>query len=112
MNTPIAELDLLATRSEGEAFPLHVAVGAPRFQEAPSTYSCEVQISLFESPLRPVHGESSLQALCLALRLALHLLASFVERGGRLTYPDGEPFDLEGYAIGQLVPVATAHPSL
>jgi len=36
--------------------------------------------------LRDVHGEDSLQALCLALSLARQLLTSFVEDGGRVVY--------------------------
>lgn len=112
MNAPIAVLELSATRSNGEAFPLFVAVGAPQLQETPSTYSCEVEISLFESPLRPVVGEGSLQAICLALRLVLYLLASFVELGGKLAYPHGEPFDLQAHALGQLMPFAPSQSAL
>jgi hypothetical protein len=45
-------------------------------------------------------GEDPLQALCLAISLALELLDAFRQSGGTLTYETGEAFPLEAYAFG------------
>jgi hypothetical protein len=73
--------------SEGEAFEVCVEIGVPYpWQGSDDEWACPVKINPLYPSLRDVHGGSSLQALCLALRLTKSLLDDFVEKGGKLIY--------------------------
>jgi|TARA_R110002051_G_scaffold111645_1_gene184244 hypothetical protein len=94
--TSIAELTLDAIRADGEAFDLHISVGAPFASERFDGWECSLTLRpLFEAPL-DVAGEDSLQALALALRTARDLLEDFTDKGGRLLI-DGEVFPINAW---------------
>ena len=45
---------------------------------------CAIDLNGLHDALAPMHGEDSIQALCLALGLGAALLRDFVAHGGRL----------------------------
>jgi hypothetical protein len=79
----IATLDLLAVHADGTRTPVALRIGAPE-QVAAGEWRCAIRLDGLHDHLRPMHGADSVQALCLALRLAATLLRDFVARGGRL----------------------------
>jgi hypothetical protein len=79
----IASLDLLAVHSDGTRTPVALRAGAPE-QLSADEWRCAVRLDGLHDHLLPMHGSDSLQALCLALRLAATLLRDFVAGGGRL----------------------------
>jgi hypothetical protein len=81
----IASLDLLAVRADGTPVPVALRIGAPE-RAAAGEWRCAVRLDGLHEGLIPMHGEDSVQALSLALRLAATLLRDFVARGGRLLY--------------------------
>jgi len=80
---------------DGEAFALEVAVGVPFLSERSEAWACTLTLS----PLLPkpvdISGEDSLQALCLALRMAKSMLDDFIEDGGKLLTDDGASFPID-----------------
>ena len=84
----IATLDLLAVHADGTRTPVALRVGAPE-QLSVDEWQCAVRLDGLHDHLRPMHGADSVQALCLALRLAATLLRDFVARGGRLLAGEG-----------------------
>ncbi len=90
MNASIAALSGVAIDRDGVRFPFKVTIGTPYLSgRDPENWACPVSIDPLHTHLRDIVGGDSFQALCLASRLALDLLRSFVEGGGRLTF-DGE----------------------
>jgi hypothetical protein len=84
MNTQyIASLDLLAVDTSGARTPVELRIGAPERVET-GEWRCTVRLDGLHDELIPMHGEDSVQALCLALGLAAALLRDFVSGGGRL----------------------------
>jgi hypothetical protein len=83
----IAKETFIGRRSEGESFEICVEIGVPYpWHGGDDEWACPVKINPLHPNLRDVHGSSSLQALCLALRLTKSLLDDFVEKGGKLIY--------------------------
>jgi hypothetical protein len=79
----IASLDLLAVDPLGGRTPVAFRIGAP--EPGPTGgWRCTVRLDGLHDRLIPMHGEDSVQALCLALGLAAALLRDYVARGGRL----------------------------
>ncbi len=64
--------------------------------DSPEEWSCPVSVRPLHDQLSDQHGGDSLQALCLAIRLALDLLKDFRAKGGVLLI-DGEDFPIEAY---------------
>jgi hypothetical protein len=79
----IASLDVLAVHVDGTRTPIALRVSAPE-QLAADEWRCAVRLDGLHHHLIPMHGANSVQALCLALRLAATLLRDFTARGGRL----------------------------
>jgi hypothetical protein len=69
-------------------------VDEPR-QHGNGTWSCVLSLRGLYDNLAAINGEDSLQALCLALRLAERLLREFVAAGGRLELETGDPFPID-----------------
>jgi hypothetical protein len=91
----IARESVFGARPGGTRFAIEVSVGKPFRVEgvAAEEWICPLTLSpLFG--VRDVHGNSSLQALCLALSLAVDSLEKFRADGGLLTYEDGTDYDL------------------
>src|SRR6267143_1946399 len=88
---------LLCVRPSGERIQVTVAIGHP-FPTAAGDWACPIEITALHGRLPDVHGTDSLQALCLAIRAAGELLASFVADGGRILHPATEEnFPLDAY---------------
>jgi hypothetical protein len=98
MSTPIAELSGIALGRDGERYPFKLTIGQPYLSgQDPENWACPVSIEPFHTHLRDIVGGDSFQALCLASRMALDLLRSFVEGGGRLTFDGHEDVPLDSY---------------
>lgn len=100
MDAPVAILKCIAAEVDGRRFPLTVSIGKPYQSDTePETWSCPVIIDPLHTHLRHIVGGDAFQSLCLASRMALDLLASFVERGGRLIDEDGNDVPLDAYGF-------------
>ena len=101
MNNPVAYLSVCGQRPGKESFEITVEIGTPYLcGEDPEDWACPVAVRPLYQSLRDIHGDDSLQSLCLAISLAQNLLQDFREKGGLLTYENGEPFPLESYSFG------------
>jgi hypothetical protein len=90
MNDPVelvGVMRLIGVDGEGAEHPFLVGVGIPR-QQPTGEWACPTLCHDFEKP-RAIHGQDSLQALCLGLSFVRLRLEDFVEKGGRLFLPDG-----------------------
>lgn len=94
----IASLDLVALHGDGRRVPVAFRLGAPE-QAATGEWWCALRLDGLFDDLGPVSGDDSVQALCLALMLAAHLLRRFVASGGRLLDPlaGDEDWPLDAY---------------
>ena len=92
----IARESLFGTRAAGNRFAIEVSVGRPSRVDGLTVeeWTCPVTLSPFFEGVRDVHGNSSLQALCLALSLVIDSLEQFKAGGGSLTYEDGAEYAL------------------
>ena len=100
MNDAIAGDDIIGVRANGERITIRLRVGRPyKMDTDPETWACPVSLEPLYPRLADIVGNSSLQSLCLATRLALYLLGGFKEDGGRLLHDDGTEFPLEAYAL-------------
>jgi hypothetical protein len=93
----IASLDLVEVSSSGKREPMRVEIGRPRYDERGS-WACPIFVPAIDTKVREIHGEDSMQALCLALRFVHSMLQIVVKRGGRLLDPqEGTDFPLDAY---------------
>jgi hypothetical protein len=108
--TPIATLELMEIRSDGEHRQIRAQIGTPHYDERGS-WACPVLLTSVDGTVKEIHGEDSMQALLLAVRFIHSMLRSLLEKGSRLVDPLGatespsDPdFPLEAYfgTIGQL----------
>ncbi len=79
--------------SAGERNQVIVEIGLP--YRAPDRapegeWACPVAMHGLHNSLPDVRGEDSLQAICLAASLVRMLLASFVEDGGKIFFPNSD----------------------
>lgn len=101
MNSVIAHLTIFGQRQGEERFEITVEIGTPfLFGDDPEEWACLVAVRPLYKRLYDAHGEDSFQSLCLAIALAQDLLQDFREKGGLLTYKNGEQFPLESYSFG------------
>jgi hypothetical protein len=111
---PIATLHLIQVNPGGKRTLVRVEIGEPRYDERGS-WVCPVLITSIDEEVREIHGEDSLQALCLAVRFVGSMLGSVIERGCRLLY-EGEgaeeaDFPLNAYfGVGE--PLRAGEPPL
>ena len=73
----------------GERHRIVVKLGRP-YQTSTGEWACPVKIRGLYNNLCDIHGQDSLQALCLATSLVRTLLNSFVEGGGRIMFPNSD----------------------
>lgn len=98
MDAPIASLEAIAIDREGTRFPIKVQIGKPYLSKRhPDTWHCPVSIEPLHKSLRDIAGGDAFQALCLASRMAIDLLQSFVASGGRITYDGENDVPLDAY---------------
>ena len=101
MNDAIAATDIHCVPPSGDAFTSTLRVGRP-VHDPRGMWSCSLSMDGFFREDRPLHGDDSLQALCLALTFAHSQLQAFVSRGGRLLIPGtADEFPLEAYFRAQ-----------
>lgn len=101
MNNVIAHSSFFGQRHGEERFEITVEIGTPyRCGEDPEEWACPVTVRPLYKHLHDAHGGDSFQSLCMAIALAQDLLQDFREKGGSLTYENGESFSLESYSFG------------
>jgi|SRR5580765_7243247 hypothetical protein len=101
MNSVIAMESLIATRAGEDPFELKIEIGTPyKVGSDPEEWACPLALSPLYQKLHDAHGGNSFQSLCLAASLALDLLHGFLEKGGSLTFPNGDTFPFEAYSFG------------
>ena len=100
---PIAALELMEVRPDGRRRPIRAQVGAPHYDERGS-WACPVLLTSIDETVKEIHGEDSMQALCLALGFIHTMLHSLLRQGSRLVDSSGDPdspsdpdFPLEAY---------------
>ena len=97
MDDVIAQTDIHCVPPSGDAFTSTFRVGRP-LRDVRGMWSCSLSMDGFFHEDRPLHGDDSLQALCLALAFAHSQLEGFVSRGGRLFVPGTrDEFPLDAY---------------
>ena len=84
IDDPIAAQRLVLIGADGRT-PISVRVGRP--YAADGGFRCPVQIEGLEPRYADIAGETSLQALCLALRLVRDRLEDQLAKGKSLSYP-------------------------
>ena len=83
----VATLELIELGSNGQRKPIRVQVGRPHLDEQGS-WACPVLVTCISDKDREIHGEDSLQALCLGTQFVRSMLQSVLERGGRLLHAE------------------------
>lgn len=98
-DTPIiASLDVEARTKDGATIPVTVEIGTPYHRET-GEWACPVRLKGLHDNLADASGEGSLQALCMALSLALDLLQDVRDKGGAVT-SQGSDLPIDAYAFG------------
>jgi hypothetical protein len=92
MNVPVATLDVIGIDRERGRFGIQVVIGTPYLSDLEP-----VSLDPLHPQLPDIAGENAFQSLCLASRLVVELLHSFVEKGGRLTYDGENEVPLDAY---------------
>ena len=85
---PIAERTVYALRKGGDGFQIRLMVGQPYKTES-GNWACPVALDGLHESLADIHGESSWQALMLAIRLVKLFLGFFTQDGGKLYWEQG-----------------------
>ncbi|HEY3901295.1 MAG TPA: hypothetical protein VGM54_21985 [Chthoniobacter sp.] len=89
MINPIATRSFNCVDPDGEQFEFTVEIGQPTpLSDQPGSDWCCPLTLPFDNKERKLFGVDSWQALGLALSLVYSELAGFLERGGKLYYPD------------------------
>lgn len=99
LSETIANEKLFGQRPGEERFPITIEIGRPYKWggTSPTEWACPVKVDPFANIPISIHGEGSLQALCLALRTAQMHLVHFKEQGGAITTDCGSEFPLGAY---------------
>jgi hypothetical protein len=93
----VATTSFLGERN-GTRFEVIVEIGQPyRCSDIPEEWACLVALRGLYDKLADMHGGDALQALCLAVRLALSLLSAFKDEGGKILDRDGKDVSFESY---------------
>jgi len=97
MNDPVVRTDFVGIHTDGVRRKIIVEIGKP-YLCGHEEWACSVALEGLYANLPDIHAGDALQALCLATRLALQLLAGFQEDGGKLEFSeDGEEVSLDAY---------------
>jgi hypothetical protein len=84
---PVATLELIQVSPDGERKPVRVQIGQPQFDERGS-WACPVIITSVSDKVREIHGDDSMQALCLGIQFVRSMLQSALDGGSRLLHAD------------------------
>ena len=96
--TVIARLALTGRQAGTPDVAISVEIGVP-YEVGEGGWACPVSVQPLHERLPDIHGAESFQALLLAMRLALHLLENYTERGGALFLEDGDAFPFDAYVM-------------
>ena len=104
MNDPIASQKLVQIKPDGARTPVLVSIGRPQ-PDNKGAWACPMFVEGLDSQERIIHGESSMQALCLAIGMSRFYLKEALRMGNRLV-DSGEDsnFDIDvvfGVRIGR-----------
>jgi hypothetical protein len=109
-------LDIVATTTldcvdpHGEHNQVIIEIGRP-YRAPAGEWACPVAMRGLYNRLPDVHGEDSLQALCLAASLVRMLLSGFVEKGGEIFFLNSDSkYDLDAI-FSQIGSSSVAPPS-
>jgi hypothetical protein len=110
MSDIVASTTLVCVNSQGERREVVVEIGLP-YQTPRGSWACPVAMRGMYSSLADIHGEDSLQSLCLAASLVRTLLSSVVKEGGKIFFPDSDSeYDLD-VVFGQVGREASSGPA-
>jgi len=90
----IALETFIAVKSDGSRTAVRFSVSAPELSADSRFWRCAVSLEPLYSNLARIAGDTSMQALTLAVSLGLGLLNDFIAKGGRLEYESGEKYSL------------------
>ena len=87
----IARRELTGVTLSGERFAVVIEICKPRPKgDLNKNWRCSVSVTPFLHRSFEIGGFDSLQALTLAISLAHQQLIDFIQRGGRLLYPESD----------------------
>jgi hypothetical protein len=92
-NAVLAQRMLVGRSADGTQVDIEIQIGTP-YRDG-EDWACPVSITPLYDRLADIHGIDSFQAVSLALRLVHRLLENFKEKGGTLSYPEGDEFVLD-----------------
>ena len=87
----IARVQIVRLSPDGRRLPIRVEIGRPHYDERGS-WACPIQLVGLDSEIREIHGEDSLQALCLGVQFIETMLQAELNSGHRLIH-DGDGAD-------------------
>ena len=94
MTTAIAEREVIYVRPNGERIAVTLRIGKP-YRASDVDWACPVAAEGLYFKLADIHGIDSLQALALAQKLLLQLMAGAIEDGGSFrNVDDDSPIDI------------------
>ena len=99
MKNPVAKLEVIGVRPDGERLGLKAQIGRPR-AERDGRWACAIEIAPLKGKVEDVRGTDSFHAVWLACALVLKLLGNLQAEGWRLENADGSEFPLEAYRSG------------
>ena len=79
---------------DGSKQAVRLRIGKP-YMIAETEWACPLEIHGFEPRQVDIRGADALQALGLTMSFARKRMEHFLTMGGRILYPDGEPYTLE-----------------
>jgi hypothetical protein len=98
IHNPVAKEELLWVRQDGSKVKITALVGAP-YQLGEYTWACAAELRGFESGYPDMQGDSSMQALTLAIGLLRMRLGSLLERNEALYYLEDKTQKLHAYDL-------------
>ena len=100
----MSQLELILEKPSGEKFLVLIKIGKPyeiKDGKGPDIARCPVSMKGLHENLRDVTGESTFQALTLAIGLVKRMLSYFIEDGGQIYMNDGKSkFEFKSYFTG------------
>ena len=95
MTVAIAERGVIYIKPNGERVSVTLRIGTP-YRASDVDWACPVAAEGLYSKLADMHGIDSFQALALAQRLLLQLMAGAIEDGGSFrNVDDDSPIDIK-----------------
>ena len=90
----IASTTFVAVKPDGSKTTVSFSLATPELSPDSQFWRCAISLEPLYSNLARIAGDTSMQALTLAVSLGLGLLNDFIAKGGRLEYESGEKYSL------------------